>query len=289
MRGLLAFLDRRGTAFNVGLAVALLALIGLGDTVLPKQVSFSYLYLVPTGICAWYAGRRAAVAMAVACIVVWTVSDFHTAGGIYPNPVLPLWNGAIRFSFYLIMALLLVELRRSLQHEKELARTDFLTGLANPRWFYEVCETEARRSRRYQRPMTLVYIDVDDFKSVNDRFGHRGGDNLLRTVAETIRATIRHTDFAARWGGDEFVILLPETDSDQSAVVVDKLRAQLLAGVLARGWPVTFSLGVGTLRRPEGSVEDFVARADALMYLAKRQGKNSVSYQVWSAPSERTA
>ena len=289
MRALLAFLDRRSKAFNVGLALLLVALVGIGDTVLPKQVSFSYLYLAPIAICAWYAARRVALGMAVICIAVWASSDFYSSGGIYPNPVLPLWNGTIRFSFYAILALLLAELRRSLHHEKELARTDFLTGLANPRWFYEVCDAEASRSRRYRRPMTLVYIDVDDFKSVNDRFGHRGGDDLLRVVGQTVRTTVRHTDFAARWGGDEFVILLPETDSDQAVIVVDKLRAQLLARVLAHGWPVTFSIGVGTLRRPEGTVEDFVARADSLMYLAKGQGKNTVTYQVWSTPNERTA
>jgi diguanylate cyclase (GGDEF)-like protein len=288
MRALLAFLDGRSRAVHVVLSLVLVAVIGAGDALLPRAVSFSYLYLAPVAICAWYVGRRAGIAMAVLCIAVWAAADFHTSG-TYVNLAFPVWNGGVRFSFYVIMALLLAALRRSLQHEKELARTDFLTGLANPRWFYEVCEVESQRSRRYDRAMTLAYIDIDDFKAVNDRFGHRGGDDLLRLVAETVRTTIRHTDFAARWGGDEFVILLPETDADQARVVIEKLRANLLARAAERGWSVTFSIGVGTLRRAEGSVEDFVHRADALMYMAKRQGKNSVSYQVWTQEPARTA
>jgi diguanylate cyclase (GGDEF)-like protein len=288
MRALLAFLDGRSRTFHVVLSLVLAAVIGAGDALLPRAVSFSYLYLAPVAICAWYVGRRAGIGMAVIGIAVWAAADFHTSG-TYANLAFPVWNGGVRFSFYVIMALLLAALRRSLQHEKELARTDFLTGLANPRWFYEVCEAEAQRSRRYDRAMTLAYIDIDDFKAVNDKLGHRSGDDLLRLVAETVRTTIRHTDFAARWGGDEFVILLPETDDEQARVVIEKLRASLLARTAERGWPVTFSIGVGTLRRAEGSVEDFVHRADALMYLAKRQGKNSVTYQVWTQEPARTA
>ena len=288
MSGLLAFLDRRSPPFVIVLSLALVAIIGAGDALLPRAVSFSYLYLAPVALCAWYVGRPAGLVLAAVSIAVWAAADFHTSGR-YANLAFPVWNGSVRFSFYVIMALLLGALRRSLQHEKDLARTDFLTGLGNPRWFYEVCEVEAQRSRRYGRAMTLTYIDVDDFKSINDRFGHSGGDNLLKLVAEVIRATIRHTDFAARWGGDEFVLLLPETDSDQARVVIEKLRHHLLARAADHGWPVTFSIGVGTLTRADGTVQDFVQRADALMYLAKRQGKNSVSYEVWADARERTA
>src|SRR4029453_12420797 len=107
----------------------------------------------------------------------------------------------------------------------------------------------------------------------------RGGDACIRSIGEAIRATIRQTDFAARWGGDEFVVLLPETEPEQGRVVGQKLQHQLLARMLQESWPVTFSIGVGTLRQTRGSVDDFVARVDALMYLAKRQGKNAVRYQ----------
>jgi diguanylate cyclase (GGDEF)-like protein len=280
MRALLAFLDRRSKAFHIALSFALLALIGVGDTLTPKAVSFSYFYMAPIAILSWYAGRATGLAMALLCSVVWVSSDIYSAGG-YVHPALPLWNAAIRLAFYVSMSLLLDALRRSLRHEMELARTDFLTGLANSRSFYEACETEARRSRRYERPMTLVYMDVDGFKSVNDRFGHRGGDTCLRTIAEAIRQSVRQTDVAARWGGDEFVVLLPETNAEQAKTAAQKLQGHLTARMIEYSWPVTFSIGVGTLCHPEGSVQDFIARADALMYLAKRQGKNSVSYAVW--------
>ena len=290
MRVLLRFLDRRSRSFNIALSFAVLAFIGLIDTVTPKPIGFSFFYLVPIAIATWYGSRGLGVLMAILSALTWGGSDIYSAGG-YANLAVPLWNATVRFGSYFAMAYLLAALYRSLEHEKDLARTDFLTGLANSRCFSEVCETEAQRARRYDRPMTLVYIDVDDFKAVNDRFGHQGGDRLLKCVGDAIRATMRHTDTAARWGGDEFVILLPETDADQARVAVHKLHTQLLTRANEGGWGVTFSIGVGTLRRPEGKVDDFVARADALMYLAKRQGKDSVRYEVWGPDSrdERTA
>jgi diguanylate cyclase (GGDEF)-like protein len=290
VNALLAYLDRRSETFNIGLSFALLLLIGVVDTVTPKPVGMSVFYLMPIAVATWYSGPGLGTLMAVLSSVTWFGSDVYSAGG-YPNPAIPVWNATIRFGSYMAMALVLGALRRSLLHEKELARTDFLSGLANSRSFYEVCEAETQRSRRYDRPMTLVYIDVDDFKSVNDRFGHRGGDTCLRSIGDAIRATIRQTDFAARWGGDEFVVLLPETDAEQARVVVQKLQAHLLVRMAAESWPVTFSIGVGTVHRAHATVDDFVGRVDTLMYLVKRQGKNGVRYQAWDDPDagERTA
>jgi diguanylate cyclase (GGDEF)-like protein len=291
VRALIGFLDRRTKAFNIGLSFALLLLIGGVDTFTPKPIGFSFFYLFPIALATWYGTRRLGIAMALLSASVWMMSDVYSAGG-YDNPAVPAWNAFVRLGSYLSMAFLLAALHRSLLHEKELARTDFLTGLANSRCFYEVCEIEAQRARRYDRPMTLVYIDVDDFKSVNDRNGHSGGDALLRCVGDTIRATIRQTDTAARWGGDEFVVLLPETDRDQAATAVEKLQTQLLERTRAFGWPVTFSIGVGTIWRPAGTVDSFVARVDGLMYRSKHSGKNSVSYETWEGEargSELTA
>jgi diguanylate cyclase (GGDEF)-like protein/PAS domain S-box-containing protein len=168
------------------------------------------------------------------------------------------------------------KLREALENEKNLARLDFLTQIPNRRAFAEVLQSEAARSRRYKRPLTLAYIDLDNFKQINDHLGHETGDELLSLIAQTILANIRSTDTVARLGGDEFALLLPETEKDAAYGVVTKLRRILLETVEARQWPVTLSIGVATFVKPVDSVAMLVKVADDLMYSAKGQGKNCI-------------
>src|SRR5262249_16605305 len=167
------------------------------------------------------------------------------------------------------------KLQLALQAEKQKARFDFLTGIPNRRTFYEALVSESHRSRRYDRPLTLAYIDVDNFKSVNDLFGHGQGDEVLRHVADTLQANIRRTDMAARLGGDEFAILLPETDTHSADTVVSKIRECLEQAIALRSWPISFSIGVVTFEKPLQTAEEMVNKADELMYEVKRQGKNA--------------
>jgi diguanylate cyclase (GGDEF)-like protein/PAS domain S-box-containing protein len=167
-------------------------------------------------------------------------------------------------------------LQAALEVEKNISRLDFLTSIPNRRTFYEVVESEVQRARRYRRPMTLVYIDVDNFKSVNDELGHAAGDALLKLVAETIQTTIRRTDTPARLGGDEFALVLPETNADAAGVVLTKLQTRLQEVVHHHRWPVSFSIGTVTFASPQESVDDMIKRADELMYRVKRNGKSAV-------------
>jgi diguanylate cyclase (GGDEF)-like protein len=134
---------------------------------------------------------------------------------------------------------------------------------------------------RYKRPFTIAYLDLDDFKQVNDSLGHDAGDNLLRCVALSIKANIRSSDALARIGGDEFVILLPETNEDQAQSVVQKLGGALHAALQKENWAVSFSIGVVTYIRPPATVDEMLVKADHMMYAAKREGKNKVRYLVW--------
>jgi diguanylate cyclase (GGDEF)-like protein/PAS domain S-box-containing protein len=167
--------------------------------------------------------------------------------------------------------------RVALEQEKDASRCDFMTGLNNRRAFYEMGEFEAKRAKRYQRAMTLVYIDVDNFKAVNDTQGHQAGDELLIQVGKTIKNGVRQTDITARLGGDEFVVLLPETDAAGGAVVSDKLHKTLAAEMEKNGWPVTFSLGCVTSNETHLDFDDLVKESDALMYQSKKSGKNRCS------------
>ena len=126
-------------------------------------------------------------------------------------------------------------------------------------------------------------LDCDDFKRVNDRYGHSAGDQVLRAVADTLTATLRAVDLLARFGGDEFVALLPETDEDQARATVPRLRDALARSAVLAAHGVTCSLGVTTWRSDAGTLEDALQAADAVMYAAKHAGKNTV---VFSSPDD---
>jgi diguanylate cyclase (GGDEF)-like protein len=171
-------------------------------------------------------------------------------------------------------------LREALKAEQELARSDSLTGVRNRRAFYEAGQDEARRSRRYHRTFTLAYVDLDNFKVVNDTLGHSEGDLLLVTVAEVLRHQIRSTDVIARLGGDEFALLLPETGDAAAHVVLAKLRGALAEAMQSHLWPVTFSMGAIVCETPPASFEELVREADELMYSVKKSGKGRLTLEV---------
>jgi diguanylate cyclase (GGDEF)-like protein len=175
------------------------------------------------------------------------------------------------------------KLQAALENEKSLSRVDFLTGIPNRRMFYQTLSMEGKRSRRYLRPLTVVYIDVDNFKQINDLRGHAVGDDLLKLVGTVLESTVRSTDTAARLGGDEFAVLLPESDEQAAAVIVAKLQDNLQTAIRPRGWPVTFSFGVVTFPIALDSTEEMIKRADEFMYEAKRSGKSAVVSKVIEA------
>ena len=165
----------------------------------------------------------------------------------------------------------------------DIALTDDLTNLPNRRHLIEQLEREYIRARRYRRPLSLIYIDLDGFKSINDRFGHLFGDEILRGTAIAMRAVLRSTDLLARIGGDEFSVLLPETNLEGGRRVANKLR-KALAAYSERLDPIiptlSFCAGVGQLRREDKSIDDLIGRADEAQYRAKDAGKDQIRTQL---------
>lgn len=152
--------------------------------------------------------------------------------------------------------------------------------MRNRRYFIELAETEIKRASEDRSSFTIVYIDLDNFKLMNDRFGHSAGDNLLRVLANTIQNNIRAADIVARLGGDEFAILLPDTGPELAEVIakrIQKINSDLMRKY---DWPVTLSMGVVTFARPPSVVDDLLKISDALMYSAKKNGKNSIHFEV---------
>ena len=180
------------------------------------------------------------------------------------------------------------QLNLVLQREKELARTDMLTGLANRRAFYEALQVERARATRYGRPMTLVYLDLDNFKRVNDTLGHAVGDELLACVADLLRRTLRASDTVGRLGGDEFALLLPETNAQAAEALLQKLGSVLGDTMRAKQWPVTFSMGAAAFLDNPATVEEMIRTADELMYSVKKSGKNRISVALMGGSSEQS-
>jgi diguanylate cyclase (GGDEF)-like protein len=158
----------------------------------------------------------------------------------------------------------------------ELSQTDPLTRLLNARGFAGRLNAEIKRSRRYREPLSLLFLDVDGLKTINDRHGHRAGSEVLREVAGVIRTELRETDTGARWGGDEFTVIAPNTSKDAATRFAERIRARVADH--AGDWPITASIGVATLDET-GMPADAVAlmrASDDAMYEAKRRGKNAV-------------
>jgi diguanylate cyclase (GGDEF)-like protein len=185
---------------------------------------------------------------------------------------------------------LVEHLQNALQEVTEMANKDPLTGLANSRHFYELAEVEMRLFRRYDHPLlALAYIDIDDFKQVNDTFGHSEGDELLQAVAGVMASTLREVDVVARMGGDEFAILLPDCDENGCRAALSRMQSGYRQMVRERGWPSTMSIGCARYTYVPASVDKMISDADSLMYEVKDSGKDRLNLKTFDGERDREA
>lgn len=246
------------------LAITLIVAIGLIDYLTGPQMSWAIFHLFPIILVCWGLGRFPGLLISTVAALVWLLVDLADSQR-YAQPWLPYWNAGVRFGFFGIVVILL----SGLKELQTLSRQDSLTGIANRLAFQEAAASEIERSRRYGHSFSVAFLDCDDFKQVNDRFGHMKGDALLCKLADHFRLQFRSNDVVARLGGDEFAVLLPETGTVEAQAAVARLPG--------RGFDapsVTFSIGLVTFLKPPASVEEVLRVADECMYLAKRDGKN---------------
>jgi diguanylate cyclase (GGDEF)-like protein len=256
-------------------SAVLVAVVAYLDFVTGIELRVFPLYFMPVLAIAMRFGRWPGLAASAVCAGVWDLSN-HLAGMRGSQLAVGVVNLAVMTIAFASVALLGATQRRWLQREKALSRTDSLTGLLNGRGFYEAAAAELARSSRYRHPVTLAYFDLDDFKQVNDRFGHARGDAVLVDFARALRRWCRSTDVVGRVGGDEFVVLLPETGRDTAEAALVKLRARAQEAASQHGLVVTASVGSVSCASPPAAVEALVHDADRAMYAVKVAGKNEL-------------
>ncbi len=252
--------------------------IGLIDYLITIDISLSICYLIPIFIVTRYVARTPGILLSIVSGIIWYIAEYIAK--IDLSALLLLWNTIVTLTVFLIVVYLLSALKEAYEREKDLARIDGLTQIYNRRYFLEILRVESKRALRYQRCLTLVYIDVDNFKTVNDRFGHVRGDELLCLIADTVSNSLRETDIFARLGGDEFALLLPETDYQPAELVLQRIQQKLAQVAQDNSFDVGFSMGAITFLEPPDSVDRMIEQVDGLMYQVKNSVKNALKHQL---------
>jgi diguanylate cyclase (GGDEF)-like protein len=274
--------------FLLTLALLLVVSQGLVNYLAGPDYSFLLFYVLPVVFVAWLVGRTSAYAIGLASAFSYFLTEYLSPrfdGREHVTVV----NAILRLAAFVFIAYFVAALRRSHEHERELARTDDLTGAVNRRSFFEAAQVEISRARRHRHPFSVAYMDVDNFKELNDTLGHAAGDAVLRAVAGTLKRGVREIDLVARLGGDEFVVLLPETDAESARAVVRRVRASLNALTARERWKVTFSIGVVTWTTPPRTVDMMIREADDAMYEVKNTGKNRIAHRTISGEPTDTS
>lgn len=285
MRWSLESLEGRSPGTILGVCLLFTVAIGALDHLTGPEISSIVFYVPPVSIAGWYGSRNQARILAAAATLTWLVTDY-SSGHEYSHAGIRVWNTLVRLLVFLLVAHLFARLRDRLDAERDLAETDSLTGALNGRGLYGRLEQERYRADRFDHPLSLAYLDLDNFKGVNDAFGHVAGDQVLRRIVSLIRANVRKVDLVGRLGGDEFAIAFIEADAQAATEILSKLRGRVSAGLLEAGWPVTFSAGVVTFVGMPPDVREMIRIADELMYSVKRNGKNGFARRTWRPDPE---
>jgi len=263
----------------IGLAIALMLGVTALQVYFGRGISLTLFYTFPVIMVSWKAEIWAGILVSFLSAIILIIAD-HAGLTVSSGNFISYLNNIFRLIIYLIITYIVSELKTSLEKQKELARSDALTSIANNRAFYETAEMEFNKAKRHGFPISVIYLDLDNFKAVNDSMGHSSGDMLLKLVSKTLTNSVRTVDLVARLGGDEFAILLSQTGTESAFVVAKKVREMILNIMENNKWPVTASIGIVTFYKPPGSVDEMIKKADELMYSAKTGGKNTIKHAV---------
>ncbi len=273
-------LHKMPRAILVLIACVPIAIIGVSDYSTNFDFSISFFYLAPIIFATWYIDLTAGITLSVMSTIIWLA----TSAIALPSQGISMWvlvlESAIRLGLFLVGAILIAQLHRSLNRERGLARTDYLTGILNSRAFREQANIELARAKRSQRPFTIIYFELDNFKEINERFGHAQGDKVLQFIGRELSRFLRVTDIIGRMGGEEFVVLFSETDQQNAYSVVARLYSFLTAEIRKKKWPITISMGVLTCIQTTIELDKVLHEVDKMMYESKKSEENRITYRV---------
>jgi diguanylate cyclase (GGDEF)-like protein len=258
------------------LSLLYILLLGYIDYRAGSELSLSLFYAFPVIASIWFSGVMTGIIFTAVSVIVMILADYFSIENREIFSSIYVWNLLAIVGYYSLIVVLLHIVKVSLTREHMMAVTDSLTGIHNVRSFRERAESERLRSLRYGHMIGIMFIDCDNFKRINDTFGHHAGDDFLRTIGLELKRRIRQNDSAGRIGGDEFAVLMPEIGSDFSIRHVEEINNHLRNAVSEFGKEATFSIGMVVLKKIPGSVDDMLRVADDSMYEAKRTGKDRV-------------
>jgi len=253
-------------------AICLLVVTLVGLLRTRTDAELTSLALLPVLTIAWIGGFWSGLVMSFLSVAIWLIGDFTK---LYFNHSWIVWlNAATRFITYGLVAFLIARIHQQFTLTYQLASLDPLTGLRNRRAFLDFGLSEVARSKRYSHPITIIFLDLDNFKKLNDSKGHDAGDAALRAIAKTLTENLRSNDRITRLGGDEFAILLPEIKYQEAIEAGHKISSAINA-VLKDFHPVSGSIGVAWFGRVDRTFEEMLKAADELMYEVKVSGKGN--------------
>lgn len=265
----------RTVALGCTLAVFFIAVVdyatGIEARVFP-------LYYLPISLGSLRVSRSAGLRLAALSTALWVLAMWW--GGSPWTADVFIFNTVMQTLSFGLIAVLVANLANRFEREHDLSRTDILTSLPNSRAFHELAEVLVAGAHRYGRPFTIAYLDLDNFKQVNDKQGHAKGDLVLQRVAAVLRRATRASDVAARLGGDEFVLLMPDTGPGAARTVLQRVRDLIAREMKSSEWPVTASIGAISFLEAPTAVEEAIQAADSLMYRVKQAGKNQLLLEI---------
>jgi len=253
----------------------IIVIIFFTDYLTGKELAFSIFYLLPITIAVIFGGKKSGYIYSVVSAATWITADILT-NGRYSSIYIPLWNTIVRLSYFVFHTTILSSLLETNKTMHEMSQRDPLTNTANWRYFEEYANRQIKVAVRERKNISLVYMDVDNFKEINDKLGHSIGDEVLMQAANGMSKSIRPKDIVARLGGDEFAILLYDASKEETEMIINRMKENVDQEMKSRGWTITLSIGSVVFSILPSTIGPMIKRVDEVMYEVKKNGKDNV-------------
>ena len=261
---------------KINIIVSLLvAVLFVTDYLTGSELAFSIFYLIPITLSTVFGNKKIGYIYSVVCSIAWITADL-LAKNHYSSILIPIWNTLVRLSYFSFHTSILSSLIEANKEMHQMAQRDPLTNTANWRYFEEYSNRKIKEAVRENKTIALIYMDVDNFKEINDVLGHSIGDEVLKETAMGMNGAIRPQDIAARLGGDEFALLLYSVNKEEVKEIIQRMKGLIQEQLEKNGWKITFSIGAVVFNVLPSTIGPMIKRVDEVMYEVKRNGKDNI-------------